>query len=305
MTFPRSIIKSTDLSVDQVSQLFSLTKELKNNFNSRQNLKLKNKNPFAYLFFLENSTRTVSSFERATSLSQIHTAKFSYKASSLEKGETIEDTLLNLLAMKPDLLIVRADSDFKMTDFVDQSFKILPQHNTRFINSGWGTFEHPTQAYLDLFTMIEALHRKPKNVLFIGDVKHSRVFGSNFKLLKAFDVPVITCGPASCKSDFECEHFDNLDQALGLAEVVVALRVQKERHQFEIENYFEKFGLTDHRIQALRSNQLLMHPGPVNYGIEISANVHSYPQDKIFIQATNGVFIRQALIQKMLGDFYE
>jgi aspartate carbamoyltransferase catalytic subunit len=305
MTFPRSIIKSTDLSVDQVSHLFSLAKQLKLQLHLEKKTKLKNENPFAYLFFLENSTRTVSSFERAASLSRVHTAKFSYKASSLEKGETIEDTLLNLLAMQPDLLVVRADSDFKMTDFVELSFKIYPQHKTCFINSGWGTFEHPTQAYLDLFTMIESLNRKPKNVLFVGDVKHSRVFGSNFHLLGAFGVSVSTCGPKDYKSDFDCPHYEDLDECLEFSEVVVVLRVQKERHQFETTNYYEKFGLTDQRLKKLKSDQILMHPGPVNYGVEISSNVHSYPQDKIFSQATNGVFIRQALIQAMLGDFYE
>lgn len=255
----------------------------------------------AALLFFEPSTRTRFSFEAACSRAGYHPLILDGGiGTSLEKGETIEDTIYNIQAMRPLFFVIRCH------DHVD-----LPQIERHLqvpiINAGWGRKGHPTQALLDAVTMVESWGRvEDKKILFIGDIRHSRVVASHIELAKILGYRIGFCGPDNFLPQVPVEGaeiFNHLGEALLWADAVVALRVQKERHDneniFLIEDYRENYGLNVARLKGLKSDALVLHPGPVNYGVEIETEVLSDPRCKILTQVENGAFLREALIREI------
>jgi len=251
----------------------------------------------ANLFF-ENSTRTKLSFELAQKRLSADVINFSASQSSVKKGETLIDTVNNILSMKVDIIVLRhpnAGAPMMLSDKISASI----------INAGDGAHEHPTQALLDSYSIREKLGEvKNKNVLIVGDIRHSRVALSNIYALQLQGANVMVCGPKTLipkylyKLGVKVEH--NLEKALKWCDVVNMLRLQNERmnNSFfpSIREYVKHYGLTMSRLDSLGHDILVMHPGPINRGVEISTNVADSKYSIILDQVENGVAIRMAVI---------
>jgi aspartate carbamoyltransferase catalytic subunit len=253
----------------------------------------------ANLFF-ENSTRTRLSFELAQKRLSADVVNFSASTSSVKKGETLVDTVNNILAMKVDMVVMRHASP--------GAGIFLSQHiDVPIINAGDGTHEHPTQALLDAFSIRERLGSvKDKKVLIVGDITHSRVALSNIDCLQKLGAKVMVCGPATMIPKHlpllgvQVEH--DFDKALAWCDVVNMLRIQLERQDSEVRffpslrEYSLQYGLDSERLKKLKKDILIMHPGPINRGVEISSEVADGPYSMILDQVENGVAIRMAVI---------
>ncbi len=256
----------------------------------------------AMALFFENSTRTLASFQLACQRLGVDLTALNIAHSSTQKGETIKDTVLTLNAMQTDLFIVRHHENHihdQIIDWVDNKAGI--------INAGDGTNQHPTQGLLDLYTIWQ--HKNQLNnlkVTIIGDIKHSRVANSLIDGLNILGNNEITLyGPDA----FIPEHLQpnkaaNLEAALTAADVVVMLRIQKERLPEDINidfsQWHQHFGLNSDNLKFAKTDAIVMHPGPMNRGIEISNAVADGPQSVILEQVKNGVLVRQAIIHTML-----
>jgi aspartate carbamoyltransferase catalytic subunit len=248
--------------------------------------------------FFEASTRTRSSFELAEKRLSADSLNFSGSGSALEKGETLLDTAHNLQAMAPDLIVVRHQHPGVPHLLADR----LP---SGIINAGDGAHEHPTQALLDAFTI-----RKHKGriaglkVAIVGDIVHSRVVRSNLHLLTKLGADVTVAGPRTMmpvgmdKLGVTVSY--DLDEAITAADVVMMLRVQLERHQRglfpSVREYFRTFGLTHERLKRAKSDVIVMHPGPMNRGVEIDSDVADGAHSVILEQVTHGVSVRMAVL---------
>jgi len=253
--------------------------------------------------FYENSTRTRTSFETAAKVLGADSSNFAVAQSSVNKGETLFDTVRTLEAMKVDLVIVRHASS-GTAEFLAQNLKI------GVINAGDGQHEHPTQALLDIFTIHEKLGElKGKKVVIVGDVLHSRVARSNIWGLKKLGAEVVLVGPPTLLppelSVFGVKIAHDLDAELPGTDVLMALRLQLERQQSgllpSLREYSQMYGLTLERFKKTGKEPLIMHPGPMNRGIEISSALANSPYSVIEEQVTNGVAIRMALIYLLMG----
>ncbi len=300
-----SLLSLQNLTPPNVEILFSEALELKKNF-KRYNLSSgvyhSGYKGTAALLFFEPSTRTRFSFEAACSRAGFHPLILDSAAgTSLEKGETIEDTVFNIEAMKPLFFIIRCHDQVDLVS-LEQRLSVPV------LNAGWGRRGHPTQALLDALTIFEKFGTlKNKNILFIGDIKHSRVVSSHIELSRVMGYNIAFCGPedfiTSAEIDSSIKKFSDLKEALQWADAAMALRLQKERHDndnlYLIDDYKEHFGLNQAKLSHLKKDALIMHPGPVNYGVEIEANVHEDERCAILKQVENGVFIREALIRQI------
>jgi aspartate carbamoyltransferase catalytic subunit len=253
--------------------------------------------------FMEASTRTRVSFEIAEKRLSADTLGFSASGSSVEKGETLIDTAQNLMAMHPDMIVIRHKHPGAPKMLAD----LLP---ASIINAGDGAHEHPTQALLDAFTIRERLGRLAGvNVSIIGDISHSRVVRSNIHLLTKMKANVTLAAPPTLMPA-EVERMGvrvvhSLDEALEGADVVMMLRVQIERQgklSFpSLREYYNTFGLTPERLARAREDVVVMHPGPMNRGVEISSDVADGPYSVILEQVTNGVAVRMAVLYLLAG----
>jgi aspartate carbamoyltransferase catalytic subunit len=253
--------------------------------------------------FMEASTRTRVSFEIAEKRLSADTLNFAASGSSVEKGETLIDTVDNLMAMHPDMIVIRHKHPGSPKMLADR----LP---ASVINAGDGAHEHPTQALLDAFTIRERLGRlKGVNVSIIGDIAHSRVVRSNIHLLSKMKANVTLAGPPTLMPA-EVERMGvrvvhSLDEALEGADVVMMLRVQLERQgklSFpSLREYYNTFGLTPERLRRAREGVVVMHPGPMNRGVEIASDVADGPYSVILEQVTNGVAVRMAVLYLLSG----
>jgi aspartate carbamoyltransferase catalytic subunit len=253
--------------------------------------------------FMEASTRTRVSFEIAEKRLSADTLGFSASGSSVEKGETLIDTAENLMAMHPDMIVIRHKYPGAAKMLADR----LP---ASVINAGDGSHEHPTQALLDAFTIRERLGRlSGVNVSIIGDIAHSRVVRSNIHLLTKMKANLTLCAPPTLMPA-EVERMGvrvvhSLDEALEGADVVMMLRIQLERQgklSFpSLREYFNTFGLTPERLKRARPDVVVMHPGPMNRGVEISSDVADGPYSVILEQVTNGVAVRMAVLYLLAG----
>jgi aspartate carbamoyltransferase catalytic subunit len=253
--------------------------------------------------FMEASTRTRVSFEIAEKRLSADTLSFGASGSSVEKGETLVDTAMNLMAMRPDMIVVR--------DRHPGAPKMLAERlPASIINAGDGAHEHPTQALLDAFTIRERLGRlKDLHISIVGDIAHSRVVRSNIHLLTKMGANVTLAAPPTLmpveieKLGVRVVH--SLDEALEGAEVVMMLRMQLERQgrlRFpSLREYFNTFGLTPERLKLAREDVIVMHPGPMNRGVEIASDVADGPYSVILEQVTNGIAVRMAVLYLLAG----
>jgi aspartate carbamoyltransferase catalytic subunit len=263
------------------------------------------------LAFFENSTRTRISFGTAASRLGADTMNLQAEASSLKKGESLLDTVHTLNAMKPDCLVMRHAAS-GAADFVARHLDIPV------INAGDGTHEHPSQGLLDALTIrdrkgtIEAL-----NVTILGDIQHSRVARSNIHLLGKFGCRITLCGPAMWipreleqlgASSGLIRRVFHLDEALDAADVVLVLRVQTERlHEpaLSANDYVLLYQLNAERLRRAKPDAIVLHPGPMNRGVEISPEVADGPQSCVLEQVTNGIAVRMALLFLLAGSAAE
>jgi aspartate carbamoyltransferase catalytic subunit len=254
------------------------------------------------LAFFENSTRTRISFGTAASRLGADTMNLQAEASSVKKGESLLDTVYTLNAMKPDCLVMRHASS-GAADFVARHLDIPV------INAGDGTHEHPSQGLLDALTIRDRLGKIDNlNVTILGDLQHSRVARSNIHLLGKFGCKFTLCGPAMWVPR-ELEHIGGpgvfvrrvfrVEEALDQADVILVLRVQTERlHEPSIssEDYIHGYQLNSARLRGAKPGAIVLHPGPMNRGIEITPEVADGPQSCVLEQVTNGIAVRMALL---------
>lgn len=254
----------------------------------------------AALLFFENSTRTRLSFEAACFRIGLGPILIdAHSGSSLNKGETQEDTVLNVAALDPRVLIIRCGDSLDLEQ-ISKEVKIP------IINAGWGAKGHPTQSLLDLFTIWKERKLFGTKLLIVGDILHSRVASSHFEVFNKLGIEIAACGPKDFKpvgSYESLKWFDSIEDALEWCDVTMALRVQSERHSmaFNLQDYHAKYGINKARMQKLKANALLMHPGPVNWGVELANDVAKDPRTRILSQVNNGVFVRTALLNLILG----
>jgi aspartate carbamoyltransferase catalytic subunit len=253
--------------------------------------------------FFESSTRTRFSFETAEKWLSADSLNFAAKGSSVEKGESLLDTARNLQAMSPDLIVIRHGSP-GVPHFLARHLK------AGVVNAGDGAHEHPTQALLDALTIRQRLGRLDGlRVVIAGDIAHSRVVRSNVWLLTKLGSKVVVCGPPTLMppriGEMGVEVSTDLDSALRDADVVMMLRMQLERQGGalypSVREYFRRYGLTAARLAAARPEAIVMHPGPMNRGVEIASDVADSGRSVILDQVANGVAIRMAVLYLLLG----
>jgi aspartate carbamoyltransferase catalytic subunit len=248
--------------------------------------------------FFENSTRTRLSFELAEKRLSADVVNFSASGSSVKKGETLIDTVNNILSMKVDMVVMRHSSP-GAAEFLSKKV------NARVINAGDGTHEHPTQALLDAYSIREKLGEvKGKKVVIVGDILHSRVALSNIYCLQKLGAEVMVCGPTTLIpkyiGDLGVKVSHNLIEALEWCDVANMLRIQLERQEIKyfpsLREYSQQFGLNKEILNSLSKEIVVMHPGPINRGVEITSDVADSKQSIILQQVENGVAIRMAVI---------
>ncbi len=258
--------------------------------------------------FFEPSTRTKLSFELAAKRLSADTVGISASTSSVVKGETLIDTARNIEAMKPDIIVMRHS--------MSGAPHLLARYvHSAIINAGDGTNEHPSQALLDLMTVREHFGTlKGLNVTIIGDIAHSRVAHSDILAFTRMGSKVTVCGPATMMppkpAELGARVCLDLREAIRDAHVVMALRIQKERlgvlSPFPSEReYAEKFGLSQAVVKHLSKDAIIMHPGPINRGVEMSPEIADGINSVILRQVTNGVAVRMALFTLLLADLQE
>ncbi len=253
--------------------------------------------------FFEPSTRTRTSFEIAEKRLSADTLSIATATSSVTKGESLLDTVRNLEAMSPDMIVMRHGSS-------GAPHLLARACRSAIINAGDGMHEHPTQALLDAFTIREHKGRLAGlKVAIIGDLAHSRVLRSNVVLLNTMGADVWACAPATLMPS-EIERFGvhattSVDQAIDGADVVMMLRIQHERMHGHfipsVREYFTLFGLTPERLRLAARDAIVMHPGPMNRGVEIDSAVADGPYSVILEQVSNGVAVRMAVLYLLSG----
>ncbi len=260
--------------------------------------------------FFESSTRTRISFELAEKRLSADVINFSSSGSSVKKGETLVDTVNNILAMKVDLIVMRHPAP--------GAAHFLSKHvNAKIVNAGDGTNEHPTQALLDAYSIRQKFGKvKGKKVVIVGDILHSRVALSNIYCLKKLGAEVMVCGPATLIPKYiqslgvKVEH--NLGNALEWCDVANMLRIQLERQELlpdgrqvkyfpSIREYTMQYGVNKKILDSLKKEITIMHPGPINRGVEITSDVADSKQSVILEQVENGVAIRMAVLYLLAG----
>jgi len=254
--------------------------------------------------FFEPSTRTRMSFELAEKRLSADTLGMTTTGSSVVKGETLTDTARTIEAMSPDIIVMRHGSS-------GAPYQLARVCKSSIINAGDGTHEHPTQALLDAFTIVERKGRlKGLKIAIVGDLVHSRVLRSNLWLLTKMGADVTVCGPATLLPPgigaLGVRVTTSLDQAIDGADVIMMLRVQHERmHGLflpSVREYFNLFGLTPARMSLAAPEAIVMHPGPMNRGVEIDSEVADGPWSVILDQVANGVAVRMAVLYLLSGE---
>ena len=254
--------------------------------------------------FFENSTRTRTSFELAEKRLSADTVNFTSSNSSVKKGETLVDTLRNIESMKIDIVVVR----HKGTGVP----KFLAEHsNAIIVNAGDGAHEHPTQALLDMLTIEEKLGTlEGKNVTIIGDIRHSRVARSNLWGMSTMGAHVTLCGPSTLvpRNTDLMNHVTwepDVKKAVANADAIIALRLQKERMDDALlpsmREYRNTFGITEELLECAKDKVIIMHPGPINRGVELDSDIADGEHSVILDQVTNGVAVRMAVLFLLAG----
>ena len=302
MPFKRKdLLGIRDLEVHEIEHILETAASLKEiNTRAIKKVPILRGKTVVHLFY-EPSTRTRTSFDIAAKRLSADTFSITGSTSSIVKGETFLDTLKNLEAMKPDVFVIRHSSSGAPHRLAQRTYASV-------INAGDGMHEHPSQALLDMMTILE--HKKRLdglNVLIVGDIAHSRVARSNLWGLTRMGARVIFCGPTTLMPrDIEtlgAEVTSRVEEAIPDADVIMVLRLQKERMQQmllpTLREYSIYYGINREKLKKAKEDVIIMHPGPMNRGVEISSDVADGPFSVILDQVTNGVAVRMALLYLM------
>ncbi len=294
----KDLLGLKDLTVEELEEILSTAEQMRKilDQNVKKTPHLQGKS-VATLFY-ENSTRTRTSFETAAKIMGANTSSISAQTSSVTKGETLIDTGKNLDALLTDVIIIRHSMS-------GAPHLLAKNVRASVINAGDGTNEHPTQALLDIYTMKEKFGSlNGLKVVIAGDIKHSRVARSNIWGLNKLGACVTVCAPKtllpSCIDEMGVSVSYNLDDCIRDANAVMGLRLQLERQQAglfpSVAEYNAYYGINASRLMRADSNAILLHPGPVNRGLELSSEVADGEQSYILRQVTNGVAVRMAVL---------
>jgi aspartate carbamoyltransferase catalytic subunit len=301
MKMSDGLLGTEDLNREEIEAILTRAKDFQHRQNNTREI-LPGK--LVVLLFLEPSTRTRTSFQIAAMRLGADAVPISGSGSSLSKGESLVDTLNTLAAMHPDAIVMRhkaSGAPHFLARYLD----------TPIINAGDGTHEHPTQALLDARTILDRKERLDGlKVVIIGDIVHSRVARSNIHLLSKFGVDVVLCGPAplvprelaGIAPGVTIEY--DMNKAIVGADVIMMLRVQLERQHetnFPRSEYFSFYGLTLEHMELAKEDVFVMHPGPINRGREIASEVADSNRSVILNQVENGVAVRMAVLERILG----
>lgn len=295
----KHLVSMEDLSVEQVMALLERGLAFKHDELSFE----LSQQTFAANLFFENSTRTHKSFEMAEKKLGLDVIDFNAETSSVSKGETLYDTVLTMAALGVAICVIRHPE----VAYYNQLLK-NPHLKTAIVNGGDGSGQHPSQSLLDLMTIYEEFgYFEGLKVCIAGDLTHSRVAKSNMQMLTRLGAEVYFAGP----SEWYSEEFNTygryveLDQVIHDLDVLMLLRVQHERHDgslsFSKETYHERFGLTESRYARLKETAVVLHPAPVNRGVEIADGLVEAEQSRIVSQMTNGVYVRMAILEAILN----
>lgn len=298
-----SILGISDLTAEEIKYILNCAAEIKNSYNNEKDLQCIWKRKKMVNLFFENSTRTRMSFEIAAKNFGMDVINFQASVSSLAKGETVIDTGKTVDALGPDLLVIRHSSS-GICEQLSQQLK------SPIINAGDGWHEHPSQALLDLFTVSEV---KPcfeqLKIAVVGDITHSRVARSNIWGFRSLGAQITVVGPPTLIPKYiekmGVQVCFSLQEGLKDKDVVIALRIQRERQDNgyfpSIKEYANIYGINQKTFAYAKNDAVLLHPGPVNYGIEVAHDMREHPRFLLNTQVQNGVFIRMALIHLLLG----
>ncbi len=309
----RSLLDTRALTPQDIIDLFRLAEEFRERgerdgfYYDPARGPLREGSKVVALLFFEASTRTRLSFQAAAYRLGLPVLTMEFAGSSVVKGESLADTILNVVAMGPDALVLRYGASAELDELV-------PRLGIPVINAGFGTLAHPTQALLDAFTILRERGRvEGERVLIVGDILHSRVARSNFDVLHKLGAEIGVCGPERFMPSLAelpsgSRVFGELDEGLRWATVCMGLRIQFERHRSqdadarrEVADYHRSYGITRARLQSLAPEGILMHPGPINHGVEFSSDALEDPRSRVLQQVASGVLIRAALLARTVG----
>lgn len=300
----KDLLGLKDVTRDEIEEILSVASQMRKTLDQsvKKTTHLQGKNVIT--LFYENSTRTRTSFETAAKIMSASTTSISVATSSVSKGETLIDTGKNLDAILADAIIIRHSMS-------GAPHLLAKNVRASVINAGDGLNEHPTQALLDLYTMKEKFGSfEGLKVVIAGDVKHSRVARSNIWGLHTLGAHVTVCAPKTllpaCIAETGVTVSNDLDECVKGANVLMGLRMQLERQQAaffpSIAEYNTYYGVNAKRLMAADSDAIVMHPGPVNRGVEMSSEVADGEQSVILPQVTNGVAVRMAVLHLLLSE---
>lgn len=285
----RGLLTLKDLSTEKIMELIKYALKLKKGF------RISYPDKKVVTLFFENSTRTQYSFQCALMNLGIKVVDFDTQLSSIAKGETLYDTVRTFEALGVDGVVIRHSKD--------EYFKELENIQIPIFNGGDGKSNHPTQSLLDLMTIYEEFGRfEGLKCCIVGDILHSRVAHTNIEVMRRLGMDVYISGPEEY-NDNSAEWIP-LDEAVKTMDIVMLLRVQFERHQekmnITVEEYHEKYGMNSKRVAMMKDNAIIMHPAPINRGVEIADEVAECEKSRIYKQMTNGVYVRMAVISDAL-----
>ncbi len=320
--YTKHLISIADLSNEEILRILDRAKYWAEHQDDEVPESLKSlSKPIVCNLFFEPSTRTRFSFEVAAKKLNLHVLNFDFKSSSSQKGETFYDTVRTLEAMGVKVAIVRSTEENLLGSIADQ------MHDVALVNAGAGVSDHPTQALLDMMTIMQEFPRiEDLNIAIVGDVKHSRVARSSIQTLSRFGANIMICGPDEFIPDLEIVSIKtaranyaysettaqaildkvkvvpDMDEAIYKADIVMMLRIQNERHNYSLGQYREKYGLTTDRARMMKDGAKIMHPAPFNRGVEIDDEMVEAPNSLIFRQVANGVAVRMAVLERAIME---
>jgi len=305
MSFNRKdLLGLENLSKDEIATIIKKAEEFKDLFTNSSNKSLDLAGKTVVNLFYEPSTRTRTSFEIASKRLSADVVSIATATSSVVKGESLVDTAKTLQAMKADIFIIRHT-------LAGTPHLLAKNLQASIINAGDGFHEHPTQGLLDFYTIFEKKRRiKDLKILLVGDILHSRVAKSNIWALTKFGAKIRVVGPPtlipSKITELGVEVFYDLDRAIKDVDVINILRIQMERQQANlfpsVHEYVELYQVTKKRLEKAKSGVMIMHPGPMNRGIEISSEVADSPSAVINEQVTNGIAVRMAVLSLLAAN---
>ena len=288
------MLTTADLTVEKINSLLIAADEF-----SKGKVLKPTKEIYVSNLFFEDSTRTKTSFDIAERKLGLQVVPFDVTSSSVNKGESLYDTVKTLQSLGVNLLVIRHKQD--------QFYKELKEIDLPIINGGDGTGNHPSQTLLDLMTIHQEFGKfKGLKIGIVGDVKHSRVANSNAVALRKMGAKVYFSGPEKWFDEGAIINgtYLSIDDLVKEVDVLMLLRIQHERHnekmKISLNNYHKKFGLTLEREKTMKENAIIMHPAPINRGVEIHDDLVESPRSRIFQQMRNGVFARMAILKDAL-----